>query len=413
MATERDFDRHLRSMLREVLDHESGPHPVWDESPAARRITELQNRRAHTRWSIRLLAVAALLIVSGGAALVGGGLIRPPTEVPGPTVSPQASAFSLHFCPAVSAPSAAGSGPAFDPAAMRGRIVYSTGTEILAIDPVDPAHPARINATIAGPTESLPPPFVQEPPLAAVAAALIPTSWSGDGTRLMLYSYSWPGPTVLNADGRVVSLNLSQSARVSLAPDGSSVVYSVPGGGLCVVGIDGGTPRVIELDGGEPLDGPPAWSPDGTTIAWMDFMEDSPVYGHHAYGLSLINPDGSNLRQLVTHFPNVDEGGGGLSWSPDGTRLVFWLRVPDPSPTGMITGLDPGPGDIWVINADGTGLRRITTGADDRWPSWSPDGARVAFVHNGALYTMNSDGTDPRPVGNIRPVGWVAWNAAR
>lgn len=81
-------------------------------------------------------------------------------------------------------------------------------------------------------------------------------------------------------------------------------------------------PLVIHANGGKPRSlGAPcdpcgeqfpeyaAWSPDGSQIAFIDFTEDSPLYGHHAYGLSFVNPDGTDLREEVVHLP----GGAGVS----------------------------------------------------------------------------------------------------
>jgi Tol biopolymer transport system component len=67
-------------------------------------------------------------------------------------------------------------------------------------------------------------------------------------------------------------------------------------------------------------------------------------------------------------------------------------------------------GQIYVIDADGSNLQQLTHGGDNRWPIWSPDGTRIAFVRNGTLFTMVSDGTDLRRFRGVEPEGTIAWN---
>jgi TolB protein len=83
-----------------------------------------------------------------------------------------------------------------------------------------------------------------------------------------------------------------------------------------------------------------------------------------------------------------------LDYSPDGKRLVFYRAVkaePD-FPTDL-------GGSLWVVNADGSGLRRIETGANPPawWARWSADGRRIVFATQrtapqGALWTADVDG---------------------
>src|SRR5688572_5386541 len=68
-----DLERELRTALRETFDPAKGPHPVWAESPAAKRVTVRTSRR---RWPLRLLAVAAL-VGAAAAALLSGAPDRP------------------------------------------------------------------------------------------------------------------------------------------------------------------------------------------------------------------------------------------------------------------------------------------------------------------------------------------------
>ena len=78
----------------------------------------------------------------------------------------------------------------------------------------------------------------------------------------------------------------------------------------------------------------------------------------------------------------------GPVWSPDGRRIAF-------------ENLRDGNGEIYVMNADGSGQRRLTRNpAHDFAPAWSPDGRRIAFVRDrgrgdakAEVYVMNADGS--------------------
>ncbi len=62
------------------------------------------------------------------------------------------------------------------------------------------------------------------------------------------------------------------------------------------------------------------------------------------------------------------------SWSPDGARIAFIVR-----------------GDLWDADANGSHSRLLLKDADD--PVWSPDGRRIAFTRAGWVYTVRVDGT--------------------
>jgi Tol biopolymer transport system component len=94
----------------------------------------------------------------------------------------------------------------------------------------------------------------------------------------------------------------------------------------------------------------------------------------------LVNADGTGLRQFTS------AGNIGVAWSPDGSKIAF-------STYG-------GSGyDLFVKDVNGSSLAQLTTtaGATDRYPSWSPDGTRIAFVSNRdgneEIYVMNADGS--------------------
>jgi len=84
-----------------------------------------------------------------------------------------------------------------------------------------------------------------------------------------------------------------------------------------------------------------------------------------AADLYVINADGTGLRQLT----NTPVAEGYPSWSPDGTHIAFESHTPD------------GNFDIYVMRADGSQVTRLTDHPmRDVGPSWSPDGTRIVFM---------------------------------
>lgn len=112
----------------------------------------------------------------------------------------------------------------------------------------------------------------------------------------------------------------------------------------------------------------PAWSPDGTKIAYMGT-------GFPSSGIWIMNADGSGKRQLTNPMNSVNDNSP--SWSPDGTRIVF-------------NGIRNQGSGLYVVNVDGTQLKRLGSGGS---PAWSPDGSRIAFSNGSGIGMMFSDGT--------------------
>lgn len=116
---------------------------------------------------------------------------------------------------------------------------------------------------------------------------------------------------------------------------------------------------IQQLTGSSGAERGPAWSPDGTQIAFYGAPSEN---GSH--DIFIIDADGKNLRNL-TSSPGVDDRYP--TWSPDGTQIAFHSNA-------------EGDFDIFVINTDATGMRALTNNdADDLGPDWSPDGTQIAF----------------------------------
>jgi TolB protein len=111
----------------------------------------------------------------------------------------------------------------------------------------------------------------------------------------------------------------------------------------------------------------PAWSPDGTMIAFSGFAQTGDVFDPN-FDIYVMPASDGDARAL-TQTPTVDEEQP--SWSPDGTKIVYERSGSDPTDSP----------DIWVMNSDGSDQRALVATADyDHAPAWSPDGEEIAFM---------------------------------
>jgi len=129
----------------------------------------------------------------------------------------------------------------------------------------------------------------------------------------------------------------------------------------------------------------PAWSPDGSTIAyWYSGITKVYVEGWYTIdfnlrGIWFISPDGTNKRMFL-------QGGDLPDWSPDGQKLALVAES-----------------QIYTIKTDGDSLTQLTFGGRNFFPDWSPDGEKIAYdvtepADSFGIYLMNVDGTSPHLV---------------
>jgi hypothetical protein len=179
----------------------------------------------------------------------------------------------------------------------------------------------------------------------------------------------------------------------------------------------------------------------GPTAAWATFPGQN---GRLAFSAGAdiwtIRPDGTGAVNLT----NTDGGvrnEEACAWSPDGRRIAFQAseadgtnvyvmdadggnvtrltadnvsQLPDWSPDGKRIVFNQGNA-IAVMNADGSGVHRITDGAvPEALPKWAPNGGRIAFISQregtNELWTMNPDGSDPRRLTPGILVGSADWS---
>ena len=120
------------------------------------------------------------------------------------------------------------------------------------------------------------------------------------------------------------------------------------------------------------------WSPDGTHLALEGFGDPSSIDG--IYVVDAL--DGSNVTRLTHGLDVVPQ------YSPDGSAIVFERTAPQ---------RHDGAPALFVVNADGSGLRRITPwGATSSGGSWSVQGSIVFAGPDRTLWTVRADGTDLR-----------------
>ena len=151
---------------------------------------------------------------------------------------------------------------------------------------------------------------------------------------------------------------------------------------------DGSNIRRITTD--TLADRSPSFAPGNRRIVWVRVSDKGSQ-------LFTANPDGSKETPLTPLQPEVAVNNP--RYSPDGTKIAFEMTARDSA--GPVKGAINT--DIYVINADGSGLTRLTyETSEDRQPAWSPDGQTIAFASDRyvsgymSIYAMTAGGLNVR-----------------
>ena len=249
------------------------------------------------------------------------------------------------------------------------------------------------------------------------AVALFAPSPSGGGTAAPELAFSRAGDIwTIGADGTRARPLLRDAYAPAWSPDGSRLAFVSNRSGdeeIYVARADGtGVTRLTRLPG---PDLSPAWSSNGRRIAWSHEAEIWTMaasgagkqrlvakaqawHEHHSpawHGAALVYSStrasafNTELYRVPAKRLTFTKGSDGVlgddsmpDFSPDGRRIAF-------------TSNRDQQGEIYVMNANGTGQKRLTRRPGDDWaPDVSPDGRRIVFMQlPGTIWAMNADGT--------------------
>ena len=198
-------------------------------------------------------------------------------------------------------------------------------------------------------------------------------------------------PSIFGTDRKPLTNVCGYDQHPAWSPDGTRIAFwsdRDSGEGLYVMNVDGSSQtRILSTSTIQRQIESPHWSPDGTRIAFVGYnlsVNESDIF--------VVNADGSKPVN-VTNTPLVHEVAP--AWSRDNSKIAF-IRITSPTQSDVYTMSANGSNQTPLTNLSLTGLG-ITLGLGELKLAWSPDGTRLAFMDVGNsldIFAVNADGSN-------------------
>ena len=172
---------------------------------------------------------------------------------------------------------------------------------------------------------------------------LLSRTYNGASARRQAHAFA---DDIVGAIRNLKPIGGTKIAFKSQSPGGSGEIY--------VADFDGNDAKPVTTDGA--IVAKPAWMPGRMALYYTSYARSNPDIFYHSLS--------SGQRRVIAGYSGLNTG---AAVSPDGSKVAMILSK-------------AGSPNVWVCNADGTDLRRLTKGVEDSSPCWSPNGEWICFA---------------------------------
>ena len=216
---------------------------------------------------------------------------------------------------------------------------------------------------------------------------ILSRSYSGASLRRQAHFFA---NDIVQAIQNTKGIGLTKIAYKSQAPNGNGEIY--------VADFDGFGAQAVTSDSA--IVAKPAWVPGRMALYYTSYARDNPDIFYHSLT--------TGQRRIIAGYSGLNTS---AAVSPDGSKVAMILSK-------------SGSPNVWTCNADGTNLKRLTTGIEDSSPCWSPDGNWICFAtkkserrrlakvpaDGGAVQYLNTSGVSSPTEPDWSPDGkWIAF----